>query len=52
MKVFIVSERILHEDERVVAVFDCYQKAQYFVEDNTTDESWRVTHNIEEWEVM
>jgi hypothetical protein len=52
MKVFIVSEIALHEEERVVAVFDCYQKAQHFVEDNTTDESWRVTHNIEEWEVM
>lgn len=52
MKVFIVSEKALHEEERVVGVFDSYEKAQYFVEDNTTDESWRVSHYIEEWEVM
>jgi|DEB0MinimDraft_4_1074332.scaffolds.fasta_scaffold515246_1 hypothetical protein len=52
MKVFIVSERVLHEDERVAAVFDSYEKAQHFVEDHTTDESWRVSHDIEEWEVM
>jgi hypothetical protein len=35
-----------------VAVFDSYQKAQHFGEDYTTDESWRVSHDIEEWEVM
>ena len=52
MKVFIVSEMALHEEERVVGVFDCYQKAQHFVEDNTRDDSWRVSHYIEEWEVM
>ena len=52
MKVFIVSEMALHEEARVVGVFDSYEKAQYFVEDNTTDESWRVSHHIEEWGVM
>lgn len=40
------------QDERVAAVFDSYEKAQHFVEDHTTDESWRVSHDIEEWEVM
>lgn len=52
MKVFIVSEMALHEEERVVGVFDSYEKAKHFVEDNTTDESWRVSHHIDEWEVM
>ena len=52
MKVFIVSEVAIHEEERVVAIFDSEQKAEHFVEDSTRDDNSGVSHYIEEWEVM
>ena len=52
MKVFIVSEVDAFEPDGVVAIFDSEQKAQHFVEDNTRDDNSRVSHYIDEWEVV
>lgn len=50
MKIFIITEVFLHEEERVVAVFDSYEKARDFVIDNRRDD-FKVSYFIDEWEV-
>lgn len=51
MKVWVVTERRLHEDRNNVAVFSTETAANNFVRDNETDDNWRVYYDVEEWEV-
>ena len=51
MKVWVVTERRLHSDRNNVAVFLTETAANNFVQDNETDDNWRVCYDVEEWEV-
>jgi len=51
MKVWVVTERRLHEDRNNVAVFSTETAANNFVRNNETDDNWRVYYDVEEWEV-
>jgi uncharacterized protein with LGFP repeats len=51
MKVWVVTERRLHEDRNNVAVFSTETAAKNFVRDKETDDNWRCYYDVEEWEV-
>jgi hypothetical protein len=51
MKVYIVFEHTLHEDTRILAIFDSLDKAQDYVHNNERDDILQWLES-EEYEVL